>query len=278
MVSTQSADWLDSKYSYCALSANDEVQLQPDEVHIWFASLITTQDRLEIFSGTLSKDERKRANSFVRVQDRNRYIIARGILRELLGNYLGIAPEQVCLSYGSYGKPYLTSSLTGDGLEFNLSHAANSAVYVFAKQRQVGIDIEPINKQLAWWELAPLIFSENELLELDGIPEEDKIEAFFRGWTQKEAFVKCCGLGFSLDMKAFHVPMKKIEKPSCVEIFVNSRHQDFWYLYPIDSVIGFMTALAVKGDLLGNIRTKTYQIKNDYFSLTTLEPSFIKAF
>ncbi len=258
MVSAQSVDWFDSRDSYCALSANDEVQPQPDEVHIWSASLITTQDRLETLSGTLSKDERKRANSFVRFQDRNRYIIVRGILRELLGNYLSITPEQVFFSYGAYGKPYLTDSLAGDGLEFNLSHAANSAVYVFANRRQVGIDIEKLNNKLNWWEIAPIIFSEKELLELYEIPEDGKWKAFLRGWTRKEAFIKCCGLGFSLDTKMFNVPLRQLETISVLEATTQSKHQDIWYLYPIDPLVGFMAALAIKGAPLNSIRMKVY--------------------
>ncbi|OQK16464.1 hypothetical protein AU255_00725 [Methyloprofundus sedimenti] len=258
MASTQSVDWLGSRNIYCALSVNDEVQLQPEEVHIWSASLIATQDRLETFFGTLSKDERKRAKSFVRGLDRNRYIIARGILRELLGNYLGITPEQVRFTYGTYGKPYLTGLLVGDGLEFNLSHAANSAVYVFANRRQVGIDIELLNHRMAWWELAPIIFSENELLELDEIPEEDKMNAFFRGWTRKEALAKCCGLGFSLNAKVYNVPLRHLETSRVIEILTQPKHQGVWYLYPIDPLVGFMAALAIKGTRLNSIRMKVY--------------------
>jgi 4'-phosphopantetheinyl transferase len=265
MTSTQSVDWIDSKHSCCTLLVNDEVQPQPDEVHIWSASLIATQDRLKTFFATLSKDERKRAKSFVRVQDKNRYIIARGILRELLGNYLGITPEQVSFSYGTYGKPYLTEALADDGLEFNLSHAANSAVYVFANRRQVGIDIEPLNKKLAWRELAPIIFSKNELLELDEIPEEGKMKAFFRGWARKEAFVKGCGLGFSLDIKAFNVPLRQLETPSYLETYFKFKHQDIWHLYPIDPIAGFVSALTVKGNLISNITMKVYPVATDIF-------------
>jgi 4'-phosphopantetheinyl transferase len=109
--------------SYCTLPLEEETQKlpQPGEVHVWSARLISTQNKFEVFYGTLSTDERKRAESFVQERDRNRYIIARGILRELLGNYLGMAPEQVCLSYGAYGKPHLADSLARSGLEFNLS-------------------------------------------------------------------------------------------------------------------------------------------------------------
>ncbi|MDP2379307.1 MAG: 4'-phosphopantetheinyl transferase superfamily protein, partial [Pseudohongiella sp.] len=213
-----------------------------------------TQKKFEAFYGSLSTDERKRAESFVHERDRNRYIIARGILRELLGYYLGMAPEQVCLSYGAYGKPHTSDSLAGSGLEFNLSHAANSAVYAFANRTQVGIDIEPLNKGLAWRELAPIVFSAREQAELAEIPEDEKAEAFLRGWTRKEAFVKGCGAGLSLDLNAFDVPLGRLENPSPVQLSafprrsVGTRKQpDVWWLCPIDPIADFVTALTVKG-------------------------------
>ncbi len=234
---------------YSPLSFEEETQKlpKPGEVHVWSARLISTQNKFEVFYGTLSTDESNRAESFVQERDRNRYIIARGILRELLGHYLGMAPEQVCLSYGANGKPHLADSLAGSGLEFNLSHAANSAVYAFANRTQVGIDIEPFNKGLAWRELAPIVFSGREQAELAEIPEDDKAEAFLRGWTRKEAFVKGCGAGLSLDLNAFDVPLGRLENPSPVQLSNKQKQSDVWWLCPIDPIADFVAALTVNG-------------------------------
>ena len=260
--------------SYCTLPLEEGAQKLPKfgEVHVWSARLISTQNKFAVFYGTLSTDERKRAESFVQERDRSRYIIARGILRELLGHYLDIAPEHVCLSYGANGKPHTPDSLAGSGLEFNLSHAADSAVYAFANRRQVGIDIEPLNKGLAWRELAPIVFSAREQVELAEIPEDEKAEAFLRGWTRKEAFVKGCGTGLSLDLNAFDVPLGRLENPSpvqlsnqqCVGWVSDSVTQHLplrcvglrlspnptykcWWLYPIDPIADFVAALTVNG-------------------------------
>ncbi|MDO8844052.1 4'-phosphopantetheinyl transferase superfamily protein [Methylicorpusculum sp.] len=243
--------------SHLLQSFEEETQKLPEigEVHVWSARLtlrqgsgqVSTQNKFEIFYGSLSTDERKRAESFVQERDRNRYIIARGILRELLGHYLGMAPEQVCFSYGANGKPYLADSLAGSGLEFNLSHAANSAVYAFANRTQVGIDIEPLNKGLAWRELAPIVFSEREQAELAEIPDDEKAEAFLRGWTRKEAFVKGCGAGLSLDLNAFDVPLGRLENPSPVQLANKQKQSDVWWLCPIDPIADFVAALTVNG-------------------------------
>ncbi|MFA5921348.1 MAG: 4'-phosphopantetheinyl transferase superfamily protein [Methylococcaceae bacterium] len=285
MASIRSADRLGIGHAACPsygtllLAEGAQKLPKPGEVHVWSARLtlrqgsgqVSTRNKFEAFYGTLSTDERKRAESFVQERDRNRYIIARGILRELLGHYLGMAPEQVCLSYGAYGKPHLADSLTGSGLEFNLSHAANSAVYAFANRTQVGIDIEPLNKGLAWRQLAPIVFSAREQAELAEIPEDEKAEAFLRGWTRKEAFAKGCGTGLSLDLNAFDVPLRRLENPSPVQLSnqqtnspganLNSqrlarrvKHKDvfhkqseIWWLCPIDPIADFVAALSVNG-------------------------------
>lgn len=234
--------------TFCSpLSFEEETQKLPEigEVHVWSVRLISTQNKFEVFYGTLSTDERKRAESFVHERDRNRYVIARGILRELLGHYLGMAPEQVFLSYGAYGKPHLGDSLAGSGLQFNLSHAANLAVYAFANRTQVGIDIEPLNKGLAWRQLAPIVFSAREQAELAEIPEDEKAEAFLRGWTRKEAIVKGCGTGLLLDLNAFDVPLGRLENPSPVQL--SNKQAEVWWLCPIDPIADFVAALTVNG-------------------------------
>lgn len=245
----QGAGWLETgqavRIFYGPLSLEEETQKLPKfgEVHVWSARLISTQNKFEVFYGSLSTDERKRAENFVHERDRHRYLIARGILRELLGHYLGMAPEQVCFSYGANGKPHLADSLAGSGLEFNLSHAADSAVYAFANRTQVGIDIEPLDKGLTWRQLAPIVFSAREQEELAEIPEDEKAEAFLRGWTRKEAFAKGCGAGLSLDLNAFDVPLGRLENPSPIRL--SNKPSDVWWLCPIDPITDFVAALTV---------------------------------
>ncbi len=238
-----------------ALSFEEETQKFPKfgEVHVWSARLalrqgsgqVSTQNKFEVFYRSLSTDERKRAENFVHERDRNRFIMARGILRELLGYYLGMAPEQVCFSFGLNGKPYLAESSVGSGLEFNLSHAADSVVYAFANRTQVGIDIEPLSKGLAWRQLAPIVFSAREQEKLAEFPEDEKTEALLRGWTRKEALVKGCGLGLSLDLNAFDVPLGRLENPSLV--WLSNKPADLWWLCPIDPIADFVAALTVNG-------------------------------
>ncbi len=222
------------------------------------------------FLTDLSEDERNRAGRFAFERDRIRYIAARGILRRLLGGYLNIDPSEIRFSYGAFGKPELRSpsmdsAPTGrcashfapgemvagrlaERLRFNLSHAGGWAAYAISNDRNVGIDIEPLRNDVPWQELAPLVFSSTEQAEFGEIPSDDKAAAFLLGWTRKEAYVKGRGEGLSLPLDAFDVPLGSLETRSAVEIQDALGQPSGWWLYPLDLIHGFVSALAVEGE------------------------------
>jgi len=59
------------------------------------------------FASMLSKDECERASKFRFVRDQHRFIVARGILRILLSQYLKCKPKDIEIVYGLWGKPAL---------------------------------------------------------------------------------------------------------------------------------------------------------------------------
>ncbi len=84
--------------------------LQQGEVHLWRASLDQPETSFQRLQATLSPDEQARAARFHFDKDRSHYIVARGILRTLLGGYLKSDPRSPQFSYNSYGKPALNSA------------------------------------------------------------------------------------------------------------------------------------------------------------------------
>src|SRR5688572_3154708 len=98
-------------------SPPSSLSLQPREVHVWRFEL---DQPSEPFLDLLQPDEVSRANRFYFEKDRNRFVIARGFLRLLLGRYLETEPARLTFSYGAYGKPSLEGEQT---LRFNMSHS-----------------------------------------------------------------------------------------------------------------------------------------------------------
>src|SRR5580692_9491374 len=80
------------------------------EIHIWCASLATDEATFERLESTLADLEKERATRFIFERDRDRYIAARGILRDLLGKYLHCTSQSIEFVYGPYGKPALAAA------------------------------------------------------------------------------------------------------------------------------------------------------------------------
>src|SRR5436309_1175215 len=89
------------------------IVLHADEVHVWRAPLDLPHDRLESLRGALAQDERERASRFHFERDRRRFIAARGLLREILGRYVGLSPGGLWFGYTPYGKPHLADECGG---------------------------------------------------------------------------------------------------------------------------------------------------------------------
>jgi 4'-phosphopantetheinyl transferase family protien len=101
-------------------------QLAPDEVHIWCANLDVPPETSACLYATITPDERARSARFRFERDQQRFIVARGVPRSLLGRYHQIEPNQISFVYNEFGKPDLSHEF-GDRLNFNFSHSAGLA-------------------------------------------------------------------------------------------------------------------------------------------------------
>ncbi|MGB3203443.1 MAG: 4'-phosphopantetheinyl transferase superfamily protein [Crinalium sp.] len=222
--------------------------LSNDDVHVWCAVLDQPAARVEQLAQTLSEDEKARSDRFYFEQHRKRFIIARGLLRTILGRYLNIAPNLVNFSYGSQGKPALAEDLAASSLQFNVSHSEDLALYAVTRDRAVGIDIEYIRPMADAEQLAERFFAAKEAEVLRSLPEHLKQQAFFNCWTRKEAYVKACGDGLSQPLNQFEVslipgePAKLLSIAGSIEAAANWQMQD---LKPVD---GYAGAIALSGN------------------------------
>lgn len=173
-------------------------------VDIWRWDLDRPAAELATLRPLLSQDENARAARFVFDRDRNRFIAGRAVLRRILGRYLAKEPESLRFSYNGFGKPWLTGERAWS-LHFNLSHAGGVAALAVSHLHEIGIDIEerkPLKE-----DIARRFFSAAEYGELRELSGRDYIEAFYRCWTRKEAFVKAHGEGLSLNLASFDVTL-----------------------------------------------------------------------
>jgi len=176
-------------------SPPDTLAVGCDEIHVWRASLDQAPLQIESFLLSLAADEKARAERFYFARDRGHFIVARGVLRAILGRYMNRAPEQLSFRYGARGKPVLAGESGADAIHFNLSHSHGLALYAITKGRQVGIDLERIRSDVAVAEIAGRFFPPGEAATLQALPADMQRQAFFRSWTRKEASIKARGEG-----------------------------------------------------------------------------------
>jgi 4'-phosphopantetheinyl transferase len=135
-----------------------------------------------------------------RERDRRRLLVARSLLRLLLGLYLDRPAATVALARGAHGKPMLAED---SALRFSVAHSHELALYAVAEATEVGVDVEllrPVPRALA---LAERYFAQAEAKALLGLAGSALDEAFLECWTRKEAYVKARGEGLAIELETF---------------------------------------------------------------------------
>ena len=218
-----------------------------DEVHVWRATLDQTASQIQSFRHNLAADELARAERFYFEKDRGHFIVARGVLRAILGSYLKRAPEGLSFCYSSHGKPALAGESGGDAIRFNVSHSHGIALYAVTRGREVGVDLERIRSNLEVEEIAERFFSQREVATLRALPTEEQREAFFRSWTRKEACLKARGEGLSLPLDQIDVSLAPGKPDAVPGTQPDSSEASRWSLQELAPVPGYAAALAVEG-------------------------------
>ena len=238
---------LSETHSSCAWLAPPAVlKLQEDEVHVWRASLSISAPQANALWNILSPEETGRADCFHFRKNREEFIAARGILRLILGTYLGVDPAELRFCSGTYGKPSLCGETGGGELRFNLSHSHDLALYAVSRRIELGIDLEHIHSDLQAGSVAGELFSQRELAELNVLPEDARPAAFFTLWTRKEACLKARGSGLSLDAKQFNVLTDHTDMTGSQTAFDEGRGNSSWTLRNLNAGPGYAAAIAVQ--------------------------------
>jgi 4'-phosphopantetheinyl transferase len=218
--------------------------LGDDEVHVWHV-------RLDAVSpgqwALLSPDEQARAGQYRFEVDRNRFASCRATLRRLLGEYLNEPPERLTFKYGPQGKP--APADFHDRIRFNVSHSGDAGLLAFAREREVGVDIECLRTQIDFEDIAERFMSPGEAAYVRGAA--DRARALYACWTRKEAWMKAIGCGLE-------EPLARFDTSAIVEKPVGAvAGDDFpglsWTVYELSPADDLLGAAAVEGSSV-NIR------------------------
>ncbi len=156
-----------------------------------------------LLSNCLNEQEIQRANRFHFPKHQQRFRVARAIMRHILSRYLNIDAKEVTFQYDKVGKPSLKANLP---LTFNLSHTGDYACLGVGLETAIGIDIEQFSAR-DYIGIGQHVFSVEEQKHLSAVPHSLLPMAFFSLWSQKEAVIKCNGLGMRYPLKQLTLPL-----------------------------------------------------------------------
>ncbi len=219
-----------------------------EEIHAWRVVLNQPELLVQELYGLLNPEEQERAKRFHFQKDRNHFIVARGVLRTILGRYLKIPPQQLGFCYNAYGKPSLQNEPPLSALRFNVSHSHGLAIYAIACGREVGVDVEKMRADLANDEMITRYFSHCEAETIRALTPELRTQAFFNCWTRKEAYIKAVGEGLSYPLDQFTVSVIPGEPARLLGARGGAQEVGRWSLLELNCAAGYAAALAVEGD------------------------------
>ncbi len=146
----------------------------------------------------LGSEERERLGSFKAAARREQFVAARWLARQMLIEQRGGAPVDWELGAIAHTPPRLVRG-PDPALHVGLSHSGDWMACVISTL-PVGIDLETVTRPRKVTPLARQSCSEEEQALLATLPPEQQLAAFYRMWTQKEAWLKQRGLGIDFSL------------------------------------------------------------------------------
>lgn len=224
---------------------SSDLNLTCDEIHIWFAVLDQPVSEISGFIETLSKDELVKAGRFHFHKDRNRFIARHGILRTILGRYLGVKSSELHFCYGKAGKPAIAETFGKGTFHFNISSSDGVALFAFVRNYEIGVDIERIRDIPELELIVEQFFSAREKSFYHVLPQEKRRDAFFNCWARKEAFIKAIGEGLYWPLDKVDVASVPGEGHSLQTVEGDPRGVSDWSIHTLMQASEYAGALAI---------------------------------
>lgn len=179
----------------------DAPRLRAGEVHVWRVPLARGL-QLSACRAVLTAEEEARAARFVFAPDAERYVTAHGALRLILARYIPCEPDEIEFAAGTHGKPRLLWPIAD--LRFNLSHSGDWILIAISTGREVGVDVEHVNEEIQFEQIAMHCFDPRDAWELRTAPRQQQVPLFFDLWTRMEARLKADGAGIGGEIPKNH--------------------------------------------------------------------------
>src|SRR2546426_1262254 len=176
--------------------------LRPGQMVLWTLLTDDTTDaetacRLQEI---LSADERNEARRFRRVTGRQRFVIARTLVRLALSHHFPIPAGDWRFDRDRNGRPFVVAPAISPPVRFSVSHTHGLVACLITLSAEAAVDVEKVEHSQDLAMVAREVLSPAEQGALSVLSGTDWTTRFFDLWTLKEAYAKARGLGLSLTL------------------------------------------------------------------------------
>lgn len=177
--------------SFRDLNKHAQIRLNSDESYLLY---YTFSKRFDIdtwncYMNILPQFLRKEVEKYRKWQDRHNCLLGKLLVYFGYHIFCGKVLDFSNFLRDVYGKPYLS----GNEINFNISHSGNTVVSIFSKN-VTGIDIEKIEEVDYKTFNHVFSYSEMEIIKIGGYSK------FYKFWTIKEAVCKAIGKGMGIPL------------------------------------------------------------------------------
>lgn len=175
-------------------AAASRAALSDGVIDIWRIDLASSARDTAAAASILSNEELARAERYRFERHRARFIMGRAALREIIAGYCGLEARALQFAVEPAGRPTLAHETC---VAFSYSKTNDMAVVAVTGAGRVGVDIEPVVQRPDLDMVVSDQFSPVERDQISQLPDEQRLEAFYRGWTGREVLVKATGEGLT---------------------------------------------------------------------------------
>lgn len=228
-----------------------------DAPKVWRVRVSAELACLDEHYRTLDAVERARAARFRSETDRNRFVIARGSLRLLLGKHIGIDGAAVAFGTNAFGKPLLLGA--ANALHFNTSHSGEWIVHACDWGASIGVDVEAVICNPGDVAAIEEALSAGEWGRLQAMPESQRRRAFTQAWVRKEAYVKAVGEGFSRPLPSIEVDVDAAGHPY-LRHDLNASSPQGWQIDDLEFDDDHVGCVVSRNDVMRSERVRFYPL------------------
>ena len=172
---------------------------------VWVDVSAMTSADADALLDRLSTDERDRFRRYKHALASYQFIAGRVLIRRWLEEVAGIAASEWHFVEGARGRPAIASP--SSHWSFNLAHSGGLVACVLSTLKDVGVDVEHLDRRPMAPDLYRRYCSPAEIADIERYEEDERSRRFLTYWTLKEAYLKARGLGIAVQLAdvEFHI-------------------------------------------------------------------------